>query len=173
MSITYGGISIRAPLLCHSIETIFIRGRSRCRLICYTDRMDSLSTHGIVAIIKNSDGKFLLLEDAREQMKGRWAPPHGRCEDSDITEENGVIREVKEETNLNVTPIRAVLTQPADTKVKTVSFWLVETGDRDVRIDEESSAFGWYTPKEALELMLYPGTKIFFEKVMRGEIELT
>jgi len=134
--------------------------------------MNSLSTHGIVAIIKNSEGKFLLLEDVRKQMKGHWAPPHGRCEDSDINEENGVVREVKEETGLDVKPIRAVLTQPADTKVKTVSFWLVETSGYEVQLDEESSRFGWYSPEEARQLLLYPGTKVFFEKVTRGEIEL-
>lgn len=134
--------------------------------------MNSLSTHGIVALVRNSAGKFLLLEDAREQMRGHWAPPHGRCEDSDITEENGVIREVKEETNLDVRPIKTVLTQPADTKVKTVSFWLVETDDHEVRLDKESSQFGWYNLEEALKLLLYPGTKIFFEKVTRREVEL-
>lgn len=134
--------------------------------------MNDLSTHGIVAIVKNSEGKFLLLEDAREEMKGHWAPPHGRCENSDITEENGVIREVKEETGLDVKPLRAVLTQPADTKVKTVSFWLVETRDYTVKLDEESSRFGWYSTEEALKLLLYPGTKLFFEKVLRGEITL-
>lgn len=135
--------------------------------------MNNLSTHGIVALIRNNEGKFLLLEDAREPMKGHWAPPHGRCEDSDITEENGVVREVKEETGLDAKPLKALLTQPADTKVKTVSFWLVETEGHEVQIDEESLRFGWFSLKEASQLLLYPGTKIFFEKVAKGEINLS
>lgn len=57
-----------------------------------------LTTHGIVALVRNSNGEFLLLEDARDLMKGKWAPPHGRCEASDASEADGVIREVKEET---------------------------------------------------------------------------
>jgi 8-oxo-dGTP diphosphatase len=134
--------------------------------------MNNLSTHGVVALVRNGEGKFLLLEDAREQMRGRWAPPHGRCEDADLTEENSVIREVREETGLDAKPIRAILTQPADTKVKTVTFWLVETKNQKVHIDKESSQFGWYSLEEALKLSLYPGTKIFFEKVSKGEIEL-
>jgi len=134
--------------------------------------MNGLSTHGIVALVRNTEGKFLLLEDAREQMKGYWAPPHGRCEDSDASEKDGVIREVREETGLTVRPIRSVLTQPADTKVKTVSFWVVETENYNVHLDEESSRFGWYSPEEALQLPLYPGTKLFFEKVIRAEVEL-
>jgi 8-oxo-dGTP diphosphatase len=131
-----------------------------------------LSSHGVIALIRNKAGKFLLLEDAREPMKGHWAPPHGRCETSDPSEKDGVIREVKEETGLDVSPVQVILTQPADTKVKTVSFWLVDSTNETVQLDEESSDFGWFSPAEALELQLYPGTKLFFEKVINNEIGL-
>jgi ADP-ribose pyrophosphatase YjhB (NUDIX family) len=105
-------------------------------------------------------------------MKGYWAPPHGRCEDTDPSEEYGVMRETKEETNLNVTPVRTVLTQPADTKVKTVSFWLVKHESGTVELNEESSRSGWFNPEEALRLQLYPGTRLFFEKLINSEIIL-
>lgn len=131
-----------------------------------------LSTHGVVALVRNSAGKFLLLEDAREEMRGHWAPPHGRLESSDVSEEAGVVREVHEETGLTVRPAHVILTQPADTKVKTVSFWIVETDESDVVLDEESSAFGWYSVDEALQLQLYPGTKILFEGIKSGAIQL-
>lgn len=131
-----------------------------------------LSSHGIVALVRNDAGKFLLLEDAREQMRGHWAPPHGRCEATDESESAGVIREVKEETGLDVEPVRVVLTQPADTKVKTVSFWLVNGGRGEVQLDAESSDYGWFGIDEALELRLYPGTKILFEGIKKAHITL-
>jgi 8-oxo-dGTP pyrophosphatase MutT (NUDIX family) len=131
-----------------------------------------LSTHGIVALISDKTGRLLLLEDAREPMKGYWAPPHGRCEPTDSSEEAGVIREVKEETNLSVKPVRKVLTQPADTKIKTVSFWVVDSDSHIPTLNEESSSFGWFSIDEAMGLDLYPGTKLFFEKVKSGEVEL-
>lgn len=131
-----------------------------------------LSSHGIVALVRDKEGKFLLLEDAREQMKDLWAPPHGRCEASDFSEEDGVVREVREETGLEVIPIKKVHTQPADTKVKTVSFWVVESSSKDVILDEESSNSGWFTVEEALGLTLYPGTRRFFNMVKGGEITL-
>lgn len=134
--------------------------------------MDDLSTHGIVALVRDASGRFLLLEDSREQMRGHWAPPHGRCESVDSSEEAGVIREVKEETGIDVTPLKKVLTQAADTKVKTVSFWLVNANQTEVVLDDESSDFGWFTVNEALSIKLYPGTQIFFEKVKSGEISL-
>lgn len=135
-------------------------------------RYMDLSTHGIVALVRNQAGKFLLLEEARELMRDYWAPPHGRCETTDISEEQGVIREVKEETGLAVIPVKKVLTQPADTKVKTVSFWVVDSESDTPVVNEESSSFGWFTVDEALRLPLYPGTKLFFEKVKSGEVEL-
>lgn len=132
-----------------------------------------LSTRGIVALVRNPEGKFLLLEDSREQMRGCWAPPHGRCEVSDFTEEAGVVRETFEETGLQVRPLRALLTQPADTKVKTVSFWLVNVVGGNLRIDpSESSNHGWFSVDEALRLRLYPGTRKFFSRVAAGEIKL-
>lgn len=134
--------------------------------------MKDLDAHGIVALVRNRDGKFLLLEDARELMKGQWAPPHGRCDPGDKTEEQAVVREVLEETGLTVKPIRKVLTQAADTKVKTVSFWLVDSPEGSIRLDGESSDYGWFTVGEALELPLYPGTHTFFELVRTGGVKI-
>jgi ADP-ribose pyrophosphatase YjhB (NUDIX family) len=132
----------------------------------------NLATHGIVALVRNSEGEFLILEDARGATKGWWAPPHGGCEITDGSEENAVIREVKEETNLDVVPVRKIHTQHADTRLKSVSFWVVEAADGKVTLDEESSQSGWFTIDEALKLSLYPGTKSFFEKVRQNEITL-
>jgi ADP-ribose pyrophosphatase YjhB (NUDIX family) len=128
--------------------------------------------HGIVAILVKNN-KFLLLEDARELMLGRWSPPHGRCEPVDKSEEDTVIREVFEETNLKVKPIKKLFTSVADTKVKTVSFWLVKiiAGKIDVN-KTETSNYGWFTLGESLRLNLYPGTKKFFDLIKKGEINV-
>lgn len=132
-----------------------------------------LVSHGIVSLVRDQHGRFLLLEDGRDEMNGRWAPPHGRCEATDVDEKAGVIRETEEETGLIVRPVRVLLTQPADTKVKTVSFWLVDYIGGEMQIDSsESSDYGWFTLQEALAMNLYPGTQIFFEKIASGEIEI-
>ena len=130
-----------------------------------------MKDHGIVAIIKDGD-KYLLLEDARELMLGKWAPPHGRCEITDKSEEDCVIRETQEETQLRIKPLKRLWTQEADTKVKTVSFWLVEIIGGKIVIESESSRYGWFTLDEALALNLYPGTKTFFELVKEGKVSI-
>lgn len=132
-----------------------------------SQEVDNLKTHGVIALVLDAEGRYLLLEDSRPQMLGHWAPPHGRCEADDGTEENGVVRETFEETGLTVRPLRKLHTQPADTKVKTVSFWeveLAEPGQQLVIDPSETSNHGWFTVQEALEtLQLYPGTRSFFE----------
>ena len=131
-----------------------------------------MKNHGIVAIIiKNK--KFLLLKDARNLMFNYWAPPHGRCNNSDASERNSVIREVREETSLHVKPIKKIWTIDADTKVKTVSFWSTEIVDGEINIDKrESSEYGWFTLGEALKLKLYPGTKKFFVLLKEEKLAL-
>jgi ADP-ribose pyrophosphatase YjhB (NUDIX family) len=135
-----------------------------------------LSSHGVVIVILNEAGEMLFIKDARPAMKDHWAPPHGLCEpDTDNTEEDSVKREAFEKVGLQVTPLKKLYTRSADTKAKTVSFWLAKlVGPADISINPfKSSAHGWYTPKDALAtLTLYPGTKDFLQRVAAGEILL-
>jgi len=128
--------------------------------------------HG-VAVIISMNNKYLLLEDSRAPMKGKWGPPHGRCNKSDRTEEETVIREVFEETNFKVKPLKKLWTTKADAKTDTISFWLATIIDGQMRIDKrESSNHGWFTTKEALDLELYPATKNFFTLVKTEKIRI-
>ena len=128
--------------------------------------MDDLNSHGIIALVKNQEGKYLLLEAAREPMKGFWAPPHGLRKASDESEESAVIREVYEETRLPVSPIKKLFTKSTDTKFDIISFWEVITDKSKIFLNEESSAYGWFTIEEALVLNLHPSTKTFFETMV-------
>jgi 8-oxo-dGTP pyrophosphatase MutT (NUDIX family) len=131
-----------------------------------------IKNHGVVVLIRH-DKKFLLLKDSRELMLDHWAPPHGRCDESDENEKATVVRETFEETNLQVIPLKKIWEAKADTKVKTVAFWLAEVISGEIKIDEqESSEYGWFTLDEALALKLYPGTKKFFVLVKQGDITI-
>jgi len=131
-----------------------------------------LLNHGTVTLIIKDD-KYLLLKDSRKAMLGCWAPPHGVCEAFDQCEEDCVIREVSEETSLKVKPIKKLWTTEGDTKVKTVSFWLVEFLAGEVKINkEESSDYSWFSLDEVVRLKLYPGTKKFFQLVKEGKIKI-
>ena len=134
--------------------------------------MKEMGNHGIAAIV-TKEGRFLLLEDSRHPMSGYWGPPHGRCIPEDLSEWNCVAREVLEETNLNVRPTRKLWTTKADTKVESVSFWLVEVLGGNIRVDvKESRGHGWFTLEDALKLKLYPGTRRFFILLKENRIQI-
>ena len=134
------------------------------------DIFSSLREHGIVALIVNSERNFLMVQEGRtnNQFYGAWSGPHGRCMPEDILEEESVVRETQEEVGLKVMPLRELGKQPADSKVKTVSFWLAKPLEslETVRINapEEINGIKWVSIEEVLadKIKLYPGTKKFF-----------
>ena len=61
---------------------------------------------GVGALIFNR-GKILLVERGKEPLKGYWSLPGGALETGETLEE-GIIREVREETGLEVRPVRVI-----------------------------------------------------------------
>ena len=61
---------------------------------------------GVGALIFNRD-KILLVERGKEPLKGYWSLPGGALETGE-TLEQGAIREVREETGLEVRPIKVL-----------------------------------------------------------------
>lgn len=59
---------------------------------------------GVGAVVVHA-GRVLLIERANEPLKGEWSLPGGGLEVGETLEE-GVMREVLEETGLRVTPVR-------------------------------------------------------------------
>lgn len=59
---------------------------------------------GVGAVVVHA-GRVLLIERGQEPLKGEWSPPGGALELGETLEE-GVVREVEEETGLRVEPVR-------------------------------------------------------------------
>ncbi len=127
--------------------------------------------HGIVAVIRNQSGKYLMVREGRpdNEYYGCWSGPHGRCEYFDVIEEETVARETWEESRVRVRAVRPLYTRQADTKVQTVTFWeaeLLHPADwkRVVADTQEVDRFDWLTEAEILSgrYPLYPGTVDFF-----------
>ena len=108
-----------------------------------------LAASGI--ILKNH--KILLLQRSNytQHFAGYWGWPGGRAELGETAEEN-VIREVKEECNLDFTP----------TKIIKTGIWqerkfyrFLGNWSGNIRIQEEEVVdFNWFTYSEALQLDL-------------------
>jgi len=108
-----------------------------------------LAASGIIL----SDKKILLIKRSNytKIFPGYWACPGGRAEPGETAEQN-VIREVKEEVNLDFTP----------TEILTTATWqnrflyrFLGTWSGTIKIQEEEvTDFGWFNYSDAKELKL-------------------
>lgn len=117
------------------------------------------------AVIFDND-KVLVLK----QVQGHWGFPKGHVENNE-TEIETAIREIKEETNLDVEineKFRYVETySPKENVTKDVVFFVAKKIGGDVKPQEEEvSEIKWVLPKEALELVSYESSKIVMEKII-------
>jgi 8-oxo-dGTP pyrophosphatase MutT (NUDIX family) len=122
---------------------------------------DAELTAGTAAVIFDSSGQHILL--TRRRDNGRWCLPGGMMEAGESAAES-CIREVKEETGLNVRIVRliGIYTTPDVVLEYTdgnrrqpvaMCFEAATTGGA-LTLSEETSEFAWYSPAAALQLDL-------------------
>lgn len=151
---------------------------------------------GIKAIIRNAEGRLLLLKSRRERAPGPagpacWDFPGGRVEWGSAvrdaatgkilweeTERRTLEREVEEETGLTgraeITPFSFVfsnLTYPAETG-ETVALllraYLCSIADLGtITLSDEHAGYGWFPPQEAAALLSVKYPGDFCEAVSR------
>ncbi|MES0835887.1 NUDIX hydrolase [Nocardiopsis tropica] len=106
--------------------------------------LHSVSVTGVV--IRPEDGKVLVIKRADD---GRWVPPGGVMELAETPEECAV-REVREETGVEVKPVRLTgVYKNMKLGVVSLAFLCEPVGGR-VRSSTEASVATWMTLEEAL-----------------------
>lgn len=115
-------------------------------------------------IIENK--KVLVLKE----NKGHWGFPKGHVEEGE-TEKETAIREVKEETNLDViieNNKRYTMEYVTDKgNQKEVVFFLAKKiGGKEKKQDSEISQLKWVSYDEAMNIFTYQNTKDLFKKVL-------
>jgi 8-oxo-dGTP diphosphatase len=119
---------------------------------------------GVVVIIMQNH-KYLLVKQNKDPYKNFWGPVHGTIELAE-TEEEAIVREVREEIGIIVTPIRKLGCSPADYKVIKLHWWLAKNVAGNININNnEISDFGYFSLNELLNLQLLPETRNFFERI--------
>jgi len=94
--------------------------------------------------IKN--GKILLLKRNVEPFKGCWHVIGGHVEENE-TPKQALVREFKEETNLDVEIgeiIDARIEKTSD-RTKIIVAYGVTSAEGKIRLDSESQEYGWFT----------------------------
>ena len=117
---------------------------------------------------KNKDGEdeFLLVKSKRGFGKytGFYYPPGGHLNNNE-DERQSLIREIKEELDLVVEPIKKLAETSSDIKNQMTHWWicLVKLGQIKVNKGEIAEA-RYFTEKEMKKINLWPATRNFFEK---------
>jgi 8-oxo-dGTP pyrophosphatase MutT (NUDIX family) len=111
------------------------------------------------AIIKDDAGRLLLIQRGHDPEAGRWSLPGGRIEPGE-TDEQALIREVREETGLTVTCQHLVgsVMRPgaADAVLDIRDYAATVTGGRLAAGDDAADA-RWVSPAGLDELVLTTG----------------
>ena len=109
----------------------------------------------IGAIVFDEQGRLLLVQRANPPAQGKWSLPGGRLEPGENSE-TGVVREVREETGLDVTVIREVGTiqrdAPSGDTYVIRDFLCALSTDATPVADDDASDAGFFTLTEVIEL---------------------
>lgn len=118
------------------------------------------------AVIFDGD-KILVIQ----QVKGHWGFPKGHVEEGE-TEVETAIREIKEETNLDVeideTHRYVEHYSPEEGIEKDVVFFIAKKTGGEVKVQEEEvKETQWLLPNEAMDRLTYDTSKSILSKVMK------
>ncbi len=104
---------------------------------------------GVKVLLRNPEGKFLLIRRSGEKYSFvKWDIPGGRIDKGSSLHDN-LVREVTEETGLSMTSKpRAIAAQdifPSDKDIHVVRITYVGTTEGDPKLSEEHTEYRWIT----------------------------
>ena len=118
------------------------------------------------AVIFEGD-KILVIQ----QVKGHWGFPKGHVEEGE-TEVETAIREIKEETNLDVeideTHRYVEHYSPEEGIEKDVVFFIAKKTGGEIKVQEdEVKSTEWLLPEDAMDRLTYESSKSILSKVIK------
>jgi nucleoside triphosphatase len=121
-------------------------------------------------LIISPDYKIFLMKT--HKFRGKYVVPGGHIELGESMQD-ALIREVKEETNLDVFDIQFLCFQEF---IYNESFWkkrhyiffdfVCRSNSMDAILNEEAQEYIWVTPQEALEMPIDPYTRVAIRKYL-------
>lgn len=117
-----------------------------------------------IPIITDGQGKYLLVTRKEyPQFKNHWGPIGGHIMKGEKVED-ALIREAKEELNLDIKPFKKIDESELDIPGKTGLWWECEIVGGEISINEEIEKYGYFSKEEIGKMKLWPATKKFFDK---------
>jgi len=133
-------------------------------------RSEKMPVVTVGALIFNSADEVLIIRT--HKWSNLWGIPGGKIKWGE-TSEAALRREIKEETNLELTDIEFVLVQDCihssefyrDAHFVLLNYTAQCVGDPDVRLNDEAREFMWVTLVAALEMPINKPTRVLLEEV--------
>lgn len=115
------------------------------------NKNNKLHIVAVVAVIRNNEGKYLVLKRSEKEIAypSMYTFPGGKVEDNDTVEET-LIKEAKEEANLDLKPGQILLKdksfiRPDDQTVKVFSYLCEVENTNDIKISDDFTDYKWVT----------------------------
>ena len=120
----------------------------------------------VVAVVTSAGRVLMIRRGLGGPDAGYWAPPSGKIE-PDESQEAAVIREVRQEVGLTVTPIGKIWESVSASGTHTMHWWLTDAQGRDLTLDRRSASDArWLTVEEIATLEpTFAGDRHFFTQV--------
>jgi 8-oxo-dGTP pyrophosphatase MutT (NUDIX family) len=121
----------------------------------------------IVAVLRRADRILVIRRGPAVARTGYWQPLSGKVEPGESQQE-ALVREVREEVGLTVSPGAKVWESETDDGRFRLHWWTAEAGTGDIVPDPgEVGDFRWVTPQEFLALdPVFDGDREFFERIL-------
>lgn len=130
------------------LTNIDAAGRPRCVQCDFVQYQNSKPCAGALVV---HNGKVLLAQRRSEPFKGHWDTPGGFLEPGEHPEQ-GVIREIKEETGLDIRPAHLIgmyIDTYGDDGDYTLNiYYLAEIVGGELRPASDVSALAWFAPED-------------------------
>ena len=118
------------------------------------NKNNKLHIVSVVAVIRNNEGKYLVLKRSDKEIAypGMYTFPGGKVEDNDTVEET-LIKEAKEEANLDLKPGKILLKdksfiRPDDQTVKVFSYLCEVENSDNIKISDDFTDYKWVLFKD-------------------------
>jgi len=120
----------------------------------------------VVAVVTSGGLVLMIRRGPGGPDAGYWAPPSGKIE-GDESQEAAVVREVREEVGLTVTPIGKIWESVSASATHRLHWWLADAHGRDLTLDRRSASDArWLTVEEIATLEpTFAGDRHFFTQV--------
>jgi len=121
----------------------------------------------VVALIQNKKEEYLLIRLGNYKDFGKyqnaWCPPAGHLKENE-TQEDGLLRELREELNVTIKPIELITEWMQDEPGEIAYWWKCKIESGKVKNNYEIAEHKYFSKEEIKNLNLWPATRKFFER---------